>query len=250
MELDYWRWLWRQKVPTTAKFAVGALLLALVLVGGWFAADRLTAAEAKTADSIVLQTTVQKVVTVREKGKLVTKVIPVVKRVVRIQSKTATATDRVTQLKYQTQYVTRPGTVRVVRRVVTSKVKVPVVTTKVVKERGKTRTVAVTNFVPTTRTETQVRTETQRQTVTNTLPGNTVTQTTIKDHTTTQTNTQTQTVVNTTTVTQTQTQTVVQTTTNTVTETQTQTQTQTVTVTTPGDTITVTITVPGGGGGP
>ena len=63
------------------------VVLAAILVGGWFVADGLTAAKANAgADSLILETTVNKLVTVREKGKLVTKTIPVVKRVVRVQS--------------------------------------------------------------------------------------------------------------------------------------------------------------------
>jgi hypothetical protein len=242
-ELDYWRWLWRQRMPGAAKLAIGVLLLAAVLAGGWFAADSLTAASASNqADSLILETTVNKVVTVHEKGKLVTKVVPTVKRVVRVRAKTETQiqTAHETDLRYATRVVTTPGGVRLVRRVVTTRV--PVVTTKTVKQNGKTRTVKVTTLVPTTKTETQVRTETQRQTVTNvqTQAPNTVTAVSTQNRTTTQTQTQTQTqtVTTTQTVTQVQTQTV----TNTQTVTDTQTVTNTVTVTEPA--VTVTVSVP------
>lgn len=236
-DLDYWLWLWRQRMPPQAKFGIVALLLAILLGGGWLTADRLTAANASSStDSFVFETTVNKVITVREKGKLVTKVIPVVHRIVRVRAKTETAYG--TQLRYATRVVTTPGGVRVVRRVVTTMV--PVVKTKVVRVNGKTRTVAVTSFVPTTRTETQVQatTETRQQTVTNTQtqPPGTITQT--NTHTTTQTQTETQT----------QTQTVTQTQTQTQTQTVVQTVTDTQTVTLPPITITetVTTTVPGG----
>jgi hypothetical protein len=227
------------------KLVLGGLLLAAVLVGGWFAADRLTSAEAGTAaDSVVLETTVKQLVTVREKGKLVTKTVPVVKRVVRIRARTQTQTEtqinRETALRYATQVVTAPGKTRVVRRVVTTKV--PVVTTKVVKQNGKTRTVAVTSFVPTTRVETQVQTQTQR--VTQTQPGATVVQTSTQNHTTTQTTTQVQTTTDTQTVTQTQTTTVVQPTTITNTQTVTDTVTSTVTETVTAPAITVCVPGP------
>lgn len=236
-ERGYWLWVWRDRVPFEARLALGAILVVALLGVGWMAADRLTAANASSATSkpFVLETTVSKLITVREKGKLVVKRVPVVKRIVRSE----TATANVTQLRYQTNYITSPGRTRTVRRLVTTVV--PVVKTHVVKVNGRTRTVVETNFVTTTRTETQV--QTRQQTVTNTLTQpSTVTQSQVTTTTRTVTSTQTQT----------QTQTV--TTTNTVTlpaETvtvtgpgETTTVTETVTITLPGDTITITTTVP------
>lgn len=196
------------------------MVLAAILVGGWFVADGLTAAKANAgADSLILETTVNKLVTVREKGKLVTKTIPVVKRVVRVQARTETQVERQTDLRYSTRVVTTPGGVRVVRRVVTTRV--PVVENHVVTVNGKTKTVAVTSYVPTTRvetqTQTQTQTETRQQTVTQPGASNTVTQTSTVNHTTTDVLTQVVTTTQTQTVTQTQTQTVVQTVTDTVT---------------------------------
>ena len=194
-------------------------MLAAILVGGWFVADGLTAAKANAGggDSLVLETTVNKLVTVREKGKLLTKVVPVVKRVVRVQARTETQVERQTDLRYSTRVVTTPGGVRVVRRVVTTRV--PVVENHVVTVNGKTKTVAVTSYVPTTRveTQTQTQTETRQQTVTQPGASNTVTQTSTVNHTTTDVLTQMVTTTQTQTVTQTQTQTVVQTVTDTVT---------------------------------
>ena len=197
------------------------VVLAAILVGGWFVADGLTAAKANAGggDSLVLETTLNKLVTVREKGKLVTKTIPVVKRVVRVQVRTETQVERQTDLRYSTRVVTTPGGVRVVRRVVTTRV--PVVENHVVTVNGKTKTVAVTSYVPTTRvetqTQTQTQTETRQQTVTQPGASNTVTQTSTLNHTTTDVLTQVVTTTQTQTVTQTQTQTVVQTVTDTVT---------------------------------
>ena len=178
------------------------VVLAAILVGGWFVADGLTAAKAGTsANSLVLETTVNKLITVREKGKLVTKVVPVVKRVVRVQAHTETQFERQTDLRYSTRVVTQPGGVRVVRRVVTTRV--PVVKNHVVTVNGKTKTVAVTSYVPTTRveTQTQTQTETRQQTVTQPGASNTVTQTSTVSHTTTNVQTQTVTTVQTQTVT-------------------------------------------------
>ena len=237
-EVGYWLWVWHRRVPSEAKIALGGVLVALLLGGGWFAADRLTAAHASvsSSDSFVLETTVEKVVTVRERGKIVRKTVPVVKRVY-LPRQTAFKL----QTKYQKQLVTAPGTVRVVRRLVTTYV--PTVKTEIVKVNGKTRTVVRTQLVPTTRVETQVQTLTQTQTRV------TTNQQTITDQ---------QTVTNARTITRVETQTlppqtVTQTQTVTVTETQTEnhttTEVQTTTVQVPGDTETVTVTVTTGGGG-
>ena len=215
------------------------VVLAAILVGGWFVADGLTAAKAGTrSDSLILETTVNKLVTVREKGKLVTKIIPVVKRVVRVQAHTETRFDRQTDLRYSTRVVTEPGATRLVRRVVTTRV--PVVKNHVITVNGKTKTVAVTSYVPTTRvetqTQTQTQTETRQQTVTQPGASNTVTQTSTLNHTTTDVQTQTVTTVQTQTVTTVNTVTDVQTVTNTVTTTE--------TVTEPAVTITITLPSP------
>ncbi len=236
-ELDYWHWLWRQRTPRAAKLAIIGVVLAAILVGGWFVADGLTAAKATpTADSLILETTVNKLVTVREKGKLVTKTVPVVKRVVRVRARTETKVDRQTDLRYSTRVVTKPSGVRIVRRVVTTRV--PVVKNHVITVNGKTKTVAVTSHVPTTRveTQTQTQTETRQQTVTQPGASNTVTQTSTVNHTTTNVQTQTVTTVQTQTVTTVNTVTNVQTVTNTVTTTQ--------TVTEPAVTVTITTTLP------
>ena len=215
------------------------VVVAAILVGGWFVAEGLTAAKATpSADSLILETTVNKLVTVREKGKLVTKTVPVVKRVVRVRARTETKVDRQTDLRYSTRVVTTPGGVRVVGRVVTTRV--PVVKNHVVTVNGKTRTVAVTSYVPTTRvetqTQTQTQTETRQQTITQPGAANTVTQTSTLNHTTTDVQTQTVTTVQTQTVTTVNTVTDVQTVTNTVTTTE--------TVTEPAVTITITLPSP------
>ena len=212
-------------------------MLAAILVGGWFVADGLTAAKANAgADSLILETTVNKLVTVREKGKLVTKLVPVVKRVVRVQAHTETRFEHQTDMRYSTRVVTKPSGVRIVRRVVTTRV--PVVKNHVITVNGKTKTVAVTSYVPTTRveTQTQTQTETRQQTVTQPGASNTVTQTSTVNHTTTNVQTQTVTTVQTQTVTTVNTVTNVQTVTNTVTTTQ--------TVTEPAVTVTITTTLP------
>ncbi len=248
-ELDYWRWLWHGRLSSQIKIVLGAFVLAILLGGGWFAADRLTAANAGVSgtDSYFLETTVQQFVTVREKGKVVRKLVPVVKRVRVLVPRTAFQTK--TDVRYRTDVVTTPGKVLTVRRLVKSVV--PVVKRQVVTVNGKTHTVVTTRLVPTTRTQTLTQTQTQTRVVTNqqtVTDSQTVTQTEKgKDNTKTVTNppvtvTQTKTdTVSSPPVTVTQTQTV----TNTVTgPTQTVTVTETVTQTVT-DTKTVTETVPG-----
>ena len=219
-ELGYWIWWWRQRVPIQAKLAVLGIAIAGLLGGGWLAADRLTAASAGVASAgpYVLETTVQRYITVREKGKIIRKLVPVVKRV-KVFQRRETAYE--TRLRYATKVVTLPGSIHTVRRVVTTVV--PVVKRKLIKVNGKTYTVVTTRLVPTTRVETVVTTETRevtnQQTVTNTQnvtqPGQTITDTKTK----TQTQTQTQTQTETKTVTQTDTVTETKTVTEVVTET-------------------------------
>lgn len=210
----FWSWWWQNRLPLEVRVGAALVLLALLLGGGWFAAGRLATAHAGR-DAYVLETTVQRVVTVREKGKLVRKLIPVVRRVV-VQP----ATEFRTETQYATQVVTTPGGVRVVRKPVVRYV--PKIRTRVVTNNGRVRTVSETRFVPTTNVETRTETSvvTGERTVTNTAV-------------------QTQTVVTARTVTNTQTETVMATTTEVQTETE---PPVTVTETQPGDTVTVTVT--------
>jgi hypothetical protein len=217
----FWNWWWRNRLPLEVRAVAALVLLALLLGGGWFAAGRLSTAHAGR-DAYVLETTVQRVVTVREKGKLVRKLIPVVRRVV-VQP----STEFRTQTQYATQVVTTPGGVRIVRKPVIRYV--PKIRIRVVTNNGRVRTVSETRLVPTTKVETRTETSvvTGERTVTNTAV-------------------QTQTVVNVRTVTNTQTETVVATTTQVQTETE---PPVTVTETQPAETVTVTVTVPLPGGG-
>jgi hypothetical protein len=219
-ERGFWRWWWREKAPFGLRMGVAVTLLGLVLGAGVFAAGRLTSATAGLAatGSYLIETTVDKVVTVREKGRVVRKVVPVVKRVFlkRVVLKPSTAYE--TKTSFATHYITTPGHVRVVRKPVVRYV--PVVKKRVVTIAGKTHTVAVTRLVPTTKVVTQTQTSqvTNQQTVTST-------------HVTTQKQVVTQT------------QSVTDTQTQTVTSTQTETEVETVTVpTTVPTTVTTTVT--------
>jgi hypothetical protein len=154
--LAFWRWWWSNSLSTEVKVPLAFVIVAMLLVGGYFAANQLTGASAANDSPTYVQTTVRKVVTVRQHGKLVVKRVPVVVRRNVVQSQTATS--------YQTvvdkQVVTTPGGVR---RVVQ---KVP-------------------QFVPVERvvnvtvdhTQTVVQPVTSIETTTVTLPPQTVTQT-------------------------------------------------------------------------
>ena len=179
----YWRWFWRKRVASEVKVVAGAVLIALTLGGGWLAADRLASANAgaNPAGVLTVATTVQKVVTVREKGKIVRKLVPVVRKVF-VTGPTAFKTTTAVR----TRVVTASRGVRTVRTKLV--VHVPVVSTKEITVNGKKETVVVTRLVPTTKTETQrntiTQTRTQTQVQTSTL---TMTQTVTQPVTTTQT---------------------------------------------------------------
>ena len=96
-----------------------------------------------------------------EIGKVTRKVVRVVRRVY-VPAKTTFER----QTRYSTRLITAPGTIRVVRRLITKFV--PVVRKRVVTVNGKSRTVVETKLVPTTRVETETRVVTNNQTVTDT----------------------------------------------------------------------------------
>jgi hypothetical protein len=201
------RWWWHARVPANAKIMAAVLLAGVVLAGGYFASSHLTGASAanNASDSFVLQTTISKVVTVKEHGRVVVKRVPIVVRRTIVRSRTATAF----ATSIETRVVTTPGGVRyVTKKVVQYK---PVIHKRTVYRDGKTSTVTETRLVPTVKTQTSV--VTNQQTVTNQSTvvvnrTNTVTQpvTTVQTHTVTlppETVTQTQTETQTETVTDT-----------------------------------------------
>jgi hypothetical protein len=226
--LAFWRWWWREGIRRDIKFLVILVLIPILLVGGYFAASGLTAAEASGgSSSYVLETTIQKIVTVREHGRVIVKRLPVVVRRTIVKNHTSRETI------VDTRVVTTPGGVHYVTRKVLRYV--PVVHKRVIRVKGKTTTITETRLVPTIKTQTQVLTNvvTNQQTVTNVVNhSETVVQPVTTVVTKTETKTQTQ-PPDTVTVTKTQTET--ETETRTVTETVTETQT----VTEPSITITV-----------
>jgi hypothetical protein len=222
-DFRFWAWWWRNRVATEAKLGIGALVGALLIVGGYFASSSLTGADAASTggQSYILQTTVTRVVTVREHGKTLVKRIPVVVRRSVIRSKTAY------QTLVDTRYVTTPGAVRYETRKVVRYV--PVVKRKVVHVNGKTTTLTQTRLLPTVKTQTLTNVVTNQQTVTNQS-------TVVVNHTDTVVRPVTTVVTKTITLPP---DTVTQTQTQTETQTVTVTQTETQTVTAPGVTITV-----------
>jgi hypothetical protein len=214
-EPSFWRWWWRERAPQEARLAVAAVAVVAFLAGGFFAADRLAQANAGVSetDAFTFQTTVERLVTVREHGKTVVRRVPVVRRVF-LRPQTAFET------RFDTRVITTPGGVKTVRQRVVKLV--PVVSRRIVTVNGKTRTLTETRLVPTTRVETR----TQTSVVTNQ-------QTVVNQDTTTVVATRTETLP----VTQTETQT------RTVVETQTL-PPETVTQTVPAVTIVVTLTTP------
>lgn len=218
----FWRWWWRSHVPADAKYMAAVLLAGVLLIGGYFASGHLAGASAaRSADSYIRETTISKIITVREHGRTVVKRVPVVVRKTIVHSSTAWATS------IDTRIVTTPGGLRYVTKKVVRYV--PVIHKRTIRVNGKTKTITETRLVPTVKTETSV--VTNQQTVTNqsTVVVNkqsTVTEpvTTVETHTVTLPP-------------------------DTVTETQTQTETVTETVVTtvqgPSDTTTITVTVTG-----
>lgn len=229
-EPGFWRWWWTNRAPGALRLGLGLFLLGAVLVGGLLTADRLSTAKGGVEQTALLRTyveTVDKVVTVREKGKIVRKVVPVVHiRKVKVVAKPQTVLQ--TQTSFRTLAVTTKGKVRLVRQKVVRRV--PVVKTHLVTVSGKTQTVAVTQYRPTTAIETR------SQTVTNAVTNS---QTVTNSRTVTNTETETQTETDVITTVQTRTQTVQ----NTVTETDVVTQTLPTTVE-----VTVTVTTNDGTG--
>jgi hypothetical protein len=182
------------------RIGLGLLLLGTLLAAGLLAANRLSAAKGGVQETNVLGTyveTVRRLVTVREDGKIVRKVVPVVhvERVkVKVLSKPQTVLE--THTSFRPLEITVEGKVRTIRQKIVRSV--PVVKTQVVAVAGNTQTVAVTQYKPTTAIETRAHTVTNEvtnsQTVTN---SRTVTNTGTETDVVTTTQTRTQTVQNT-----------------------------------------------------
>jgi hypothetical protein len=156
--------LWRNRIPLGVKLALAVASVVVFLGGGFFAADRLAGANAgvSATDAFTFETTIQKLVTVREHGKTFVRRVPVVRRVF-LRPQTAFET------RYDTRLITTPGGIRTVLQKVVRYV--PVVKRRTITVDGKTRTLTETRLVPTTteriQTQTQTSVVTNQQTVVN-----------------------------------------------------------------------------------
>jgi hypothetical protein len=152
-EPAFWRWWWGNQAPHGAKVFLAGLALLGFLGIGFLAAVGLSRADTGSVGKrgLTLETTVNRLVTVREHGRVVIRRVPVVRRVV-YRPQTAFRT------LIGTRLITTRGQVRYV----------PVVKKRVVTVDGRTNTITETRLVPTTRTKTQTQTRTQTQTKTQT----------------------------------------------------------------------------------
>ena len=153
----FWGWWWRHRVSVGAKIVGAVVAISLLGFGGYAAAGGLdSAVTASSSEPLFAQvTTVERLVTLRETGRVVTKPIRIVRT---ISGQGSTSYE--TQVRLDT--VTMPGSTNVViRRDVRT---VPVVQQVVVTRDGRIQTV-----IQTRPGVTQVRTSrvTDRQTVTN-----------------------------------------------------------------------------------
>jgi len=158
-ELAFWRWWWTTRASRGVRVGAALVLLGLLLAGGVFAAERLTSANAGVRDVEVVTrvVTLRRTVTVREQGKVVRKLVPVIKRVAgksttvtRTQTQTQTQTLPLTQVQtvYQTVPVSVPGKERTVHDTVVDHVTVTVQKPQVVIVKTVTEHDTVTVTVP------------------------------------------------------------------------------------------------------
>ena len=130
-ELGFWRWWWHNRVPLLVKSLLVLAVLGAIVVGGWFAAQKLPSANASDAPQTVVST-VERVVTVNRAGKVVVKRVRVIQKVYVANSVRGTKT--VTLTRPRTVYATQT----VVRTVVGRGSRLTTV-----RSPGKTRTVTI-----------------------------------------------------------------------------------------------------------
>lgn len=148
-----WRWWWQNRVPSAVKALAALVLLGGVVAGGWFAAQKLPSASAGDQGSQTVVRTVEQVVTVRARGKVVVKHVPVIQKVYVANKATAEVkTVRVASTVY--------GTRTVVQTVAASR---PRAVTLPARTVTRTRTVTITKTVPTTTVQWRVITVVEKQ---------------------------------------------------------------------------------------
>ena len=154
---DFWTWWWRQRVPAEAKVVAAVVAISLLGFGGYAAAGGLDTAVAETSSEPLSPdvTTIEKVLTIRESGRVVTRPVRIVRT---IPGRGSTSFS--TQVLLDT--VTTPGgTYVVTQRDVET---VPVVRRVVVTRDGRVQTVIETRPG---RTQTQTSVVIDQRTVTN-----------------------------------------------------------------------------------
>jgi hypothetical protein len=171
----YVAWWWRNAAGPSSKAGVMLVGIALIALAGFVLAERMSAA---TTEETLHETTVQQIVTVREKGKIVRRPVQVVRRVRVVTTKGSDGTTVVERqvVSAVPRVVTRDGEVvtqtRTVvprRRTVTNNRTVTdqrVVTT----DRVVTAVQTATDVRTTTVTRTVTQTATERATVTVSVP--------------------------------------------------------------------------------
>lgn len=80
-ELAFWRWWWQNRVPFGAKAVLAVIVLAALVGGGWFASGGLPSAGASDKRSVTLVSTLERVVTLRGKERVLVRRVPVVRTV-------------------------------------------------------------------------------------------------------------------------------------------------------------------------
>ena len=155
-EPAFWRWWWTTRASRGVRVGAALVLLGLLLAGGVFAAARLTSANAGVREVVVTYvTTVRRTVTVKQRPKVVRKLVPVVRRVAgksttvtRTQTQTQTLPLTQVQTVYRTVPVSVPGKATTVHDTVVHQVTVTVQKPQVVIVKTVTEHDTVTVTVP------------------------------------------------------------------------------------------------------
>jgi hypothetical protein len=178
----YWAWWWRERVSTDVKIVAGVVAISLLAVGGYVASGPVDASASEPFQARA--STVERLVTFRERGRMVTKPIRIV-RTVAVRWETAYETQRLvntvtmagkvrTVPVMQRVVVTRDGGVQTVVRTLpgVTQTRTSVVTDQqtLINERVLTNERVVTETLPVTvrSTGTIVKTDTIIKTVTET----------------------------------------------------------------------------------
>ena len=178
----FWTWWWRERVSSDVKIVAGAVAISLLAVGGYVVAGPINASASDPMQS--QESTVERLVTFREGGRVVTKPVRIV-RAVAVRGNTAYETQRLvntvtmagkvrTVPVVQRVVVTRDGGVQTVVRTLpgVTQTRTSVVTDQqtVINERVLTNERVVTETLPVTVRSTDTIIKTVTETRTDTVP--------------------------------------------------------------------------------